>query len=176
MNEADILRTVNNIVQEKRLKFAEGNPVAADDAYMGCIDALRAILQTGDVITQNVAEAVESAIGDFEQHLNLGIIIGGKFVEIVPALAGIHNIVEGCFTSSKFVVLKRYNAMPIIDDPVGSIYPPGCWWDYESSSLISLAAWYRRHPEHVVGLLPEEREKYNLEELFIETMMTMGNN
>lgn len=174
MNEGDILKTIKSIRKEKRTKFSDGCPDKGDDSYIGCIESLRIILSTGEAKNDYVVDEIYSAISEFETHMDLGIIKDGEFCELSPSIAARYNKVAGTFTFAGFLILKREDALPILSDPNGSHWPSGCAWDAESESLISLSRWYRRHPDVVLGLPPEVIEKYKLEEIFQETLLSIG--
>lgn len=166
MNEAQALQSIKNILAEKNLKSPQGDVKTADRAFMGCIDALKSIIDASDIVTLAIQDAVSYALEEFNKHLNLGVIANGKFSEIPPSIAGVHNLTEGQFTTNGLLILTKDKAIPIVNDPSGSDWPFNSVWDETSDSLVSRKAWYRRHPQDVFLLSEDEVSNLNLQDLY----------
>jgi hypothetical protein len=153
--------TVTNLLKEKRCKDTE-------EDYLGCIEMLQSILRTGEVSSEMMKDIISGAIANFKRHVNLGIIIRGKFSSVDCHLAARHDVVAGRIIGSGFPVMKKKRADRILLEPVTSVLPYDCIWDIDSKSVVSLRFYYIRHPDELLGLDIKEITRLGLNDIFAD--------
>ncbi len=171
MNAELLHSTIRNILSEKRGKFDDGVAGAADMKYEGCIIALKSLIATGSVKTDEDRQMIGEALDEFNCHKNLGTIVDGVFKPISCAMAARWDIISGSVISGgKLPVVTRDLAAAILDDIPGAVYPTDSIWDNHRNALIHLSFYYRRYPKFVLGLKSNDVARLGLRKLFSEEL------
>lgn len=165
--EKSLRLTVKNLLKEKKCKESV-------EEYLACIDMLKNILRTGEVKTKAMRDIIYGAIASFNDHVDLGIITGGKFSPIDPHMGARHNIKANDFISgNQYPVLKEPRAKAILQYPITSKLPVDCIWDRASKSVMHLKFYYKRNPGELLGLEKDEIVRLGLIDFFRDIFHTL---
>ena len=158
--EKSLRQTVKNLLKEKPCKSSNVD-------YLACIDMLENILRTGEVKTQLLRDVVSAAISNFKSHVDIGIVVGGRFSPIDCHLGARHNIKAGQLINGRVhLVMKKETANDFLQYPITSELPPDCIWDSDLGDVIHLKAYYKRHPKELMGIKKSEISRLGLSDLF----------
>lgn len=158
MNGNDLVGTIERIRAEMRTKRSLGRPNKADDDYMGCITMLQSCLSTGEMSVDQ-RERVENAIAEFQRHVDLGIIVNGRFSPVSPSQAARWDLVAHGVINMFPVVTKDEAKRLLFQKTLDT----DDWrWDRETTSLVTKAAFYRRHPSHLMEISEKAAEEIGL--------------
>ena len=82
----------------------------------------------------STADLAEQTLNKIEEHL-AGGKVGGVVAEIIQGDGGIHLPVEGFF-QTLMILLKRYNALLIVDEIQSGMGRTGRWWACEYERIV----------------------------------------
>lgn len=158
--EKSIRQTVKNLLKEKKCKNST-------EEYLFCIDMLENIIRTGEVRSEAMKDIISGAIANFEAHIDLGIIVDGRFSSIDSHMAARHNIKAGNFISGhQFPVFTKSQAEKILEEPVTTELPKDCIWDIDSKSVIYIKFYYMKHPGELMGISKNDISRLGLTDFF----------
>lgn len=166
MNGTDLILTVERLRGEMRTRRCPGQPAKADEDYMGCISMLESCLSTGEM-SADQRDRVVSALEEFSRHVNLGIIVNGRFSPISPSQAARWNIVESSIVNMFPVVTKTVADLMLGGHPKfkKQLLSKDWRWEEQTSSLLTVSAFYRRHLESLLEISEKEAEELGLLDL-----------